>query len=193
MAICLMQSERTGRKRIDIAITGSLDLRISLGAILEQVRFQIGVDAADVLTLNPLTLNLNYEVGMGFRKNALEHTHLRLGAGYAGRAARDRRRIHVPDLRGQEADFLRSPAFLEEGFLSYEALPLIAKGQVKGVLEIFHRSPLALEGGQDDFLEALVGQAAIAIDNAWLFDELQRSNQELVLAYDATIEGWSHA
>jgi putative nucleotidyltransferase with HDIG domain len=38
-----------------------------------------------------------------------------------------------------------------------------------------------------------VGQAAIAIDNASLFDELQRSNTELVLAYNATIEGWSHA
>jgi HD-GYP domain-containing protein (c-di-GMP phosphodiesterase class II) len=36
-------------------------------------------------------------------------------------------------------------------------------------------------------------QAAIAIDNASLFDELQHSNAELNLAYDTTIEGWSRA
>jgi putative nucleotidyltransferase with HDIG domain len=36
-------------------------------------------------------------------------------------------------------------------------------------------------------------QAAIAIDNALLFEDLQRTNIELTLAYDATIEGWSRA
>jgi len=42
-------------------------------------------------------------------------------------------------------------------------------------------------------LETIAGQAAIAIDNAQLFQGLQRSNTELVLAYDDTIEGWAHA
>jgi len=42
-------------------------------------------------------------------------------------------------------------------------------------------------------MEALAGQAAIAIDNATLFDDLQRSNVELALAYDTTLEGWSRA
>ena len=37
------------------------------------------------------------------------------------------------------------------------------------------------------------GQAAIAIDSAMMFNDLQRSNVELSLAYDATIEGLSHA
>jgi putative nucleotidyltransferase with HDIG domain len=36
-------------------------------------------------------------------------------------------------------------------------------------------------------------QAAIAIENATLFEDLQHSNRELLQAYDATIEGWSHA
>ena len=36
-------------------------------------------------------------------------------------------------------------------------------------------------------------QAAIAIDNATLFDDLQRSHIELTLAYDATLEGWARA
>jgi len=39
----------------------------------------------------------------------------------------------------------------------------------------------------------LGGQAAIAVDNATLFDDLQRSNTEITSAYDATIEGWSRA
>jgi putative nucleotidyltransferase with HDIG domain len=44
-----------------------------------------------------------------------------------------------------------------------------------------------------EFLNTLAGQAAIAIDVVQLFDNLQRANIELELAYDTTIEGWSHA
>jgi HD-GYP domain-containing protein (c-di-GMP phosphodiesterase class II) len=44
-----------------------------------------------------------------------------------------------------------------------------------------------------EFLAALADQAAIAIDNAALFRDLQRFNQELGLAYETTLEGWSRA
>ena len=43
------------------------------------------------------------------------------------------------------------------------------------------------------FLQTLAGQAAIAIDNAQLFEHLQRSNQEVTQAYDTTLEGWARA
>jgi len=43
------------------------------------------------------------------------------------------------------------------------------------------------------FMETLAGQVAIAINNATLYKNLQQSNVELSLAYDATIEGWSRA
>jgi HD-GYP domain-containing protein (c-di-GMP phosphodiesterase class II) len=61
------------------------------------------------------------------------------------------------------------------------------------VLELMHRSPLLLDREQENFLESLASQAAIAIDNAALFDEIQRSNIDLLLAYDATLEGWARA
>jgi len=64
---------------------------------------------------------------------------------------------------------------------------------VNGVLEIFHRSPLEPDTDWLDFLHAMAGQAAIAIESSNLFEGLQRSNLELGLAYDATIEGWSRA
>jgi putative nucleotidyltransferase with HDIG domain len=72
-------------------------------------------------------------------------------------------------------------------------VPLFVKGQVKGVLELFHRS--ALEPNEEwlDFTHLLANQAAIAIDNSSLFNGLQQSNAELIQAYDATIQGWSRA
>jgi HD-GYP domain-containing protein (c-di-GMP phosphodiesterase class II) len=77
--------------------------------------------------------------------------------------------------------------------VAYFGIPLIAKGQIKGVLEIFHRTPISPDGDWVNFLETLAGQAAVGIDSAQSFEELQRSNINLSLAYDATIEGWSRA
>jgi putative nucleotidyltransferase with HDIG domain len=81
----------------------------------------------------------------------------------------------------------------EEGFISYYSVPLIAKGQVKGVLDIFNRTLISPDQEWVNFLETLAGQAAIAIDNTTLLEDLHRSNIELTLAYDTTLEGWSHA
>ena len=118
---------------------------------------------------------------------------LRLNECLAGRIALERRTHFTTDLLNEDANSARAALLSDEGFITYYGVPLIAKGAVKGVLEIFHRAPLAPNAEWVDFLEALGGQVAIAIDNAGLFDSLQRTNSELVMAYDATIEGWSHA
>jgi len=81
----------------------------------------------------------------------------------------------------------------EEKFSSYFGVPLIVKGQIKGVLEVFGRKILKPDEEWLNFLSTLGGQAAIAVDNHNLFENLQRSNVQLTLAYDATIEGWSRA
>jgi HD-GYP domain-containing protein (c-di-GMP phosphodiesterase class II) len=56
-----------------------------------------------------------------------------------------------------------------------------------------HRGRIPADQAWLDFLETLAGQTAIAVENSQLFNGLQRSNIELSLAYDATIEGWSRA
>jgi HD-GYP domain-containing protein (c-di-GMP phosphodiesterase class II) len=80
-----------------------------------------------------------------------------------------------------------------EGFVSYCGVPLIAKGKIKGVLEVFQRAPLRADAEWLNFFEMLAEQAAIAIDSAQLFEDLQRAHSNLVQSYDATIEGWSRA
>jgi HD-GYP domain-containing protein (c-di-GMP phosphodiesterase class II) len=72
-------------------------------------------------------------------------------------------------------------------------VPLIAKGRVQGVLELFHRSPVERNPEWSELLNTMVGQAAVAIDNANLFTDLQQANIEMVMAYDSTLEGWAKA
>jgi HD-GYP domain-containing protein (c-di-GMP phosphodiesterase class II) len=80
-----------------------------------------------------------------------------------------------------------------EDFVGYMALPLVVKGKVKGVLEVFQRSLLQPYQEWLDFLNTLAGQTALAIESTSLLANLKASNRELTQAYEATIEGWSRA
>ena len=159
----------TALSDIERVITSSFDLRLSLGALVTQVNTQLGVSASDVLLFNASLQTLQYVAGRGFRSNAIEHTRLRLGENYAGRAALEGRTIFIANLAQQEEDAPRQQRGLRgEDFISYYAVPLLAKGQIKGVLEIFHRAPLEPDEEWLDFLTALAGQCALAIDSVML-------------------------
>lgn len=178
---------------IDAAIGGSLDVQVTFNVFLGHVITLLRADAAAVLLFNPHLQVLEYCAGRGFRSATVQHRQLRLGEGHAGRAALERRMITVGNLELDPGETTRERLLADEKFSGYVAVPLMAKGHVKGVLEIFYRAPLAEGKDWQELLTALAGQAAIAADNATLFHELQRSNIDLALAYDTTLDGWSRA
>jgi PAS domain S-box-containing protein len=178
---------------IDTAITSSLDLQVTLSVLLDQLLSHLHVDAACLLLLQPASTRLEYAAGRGFRTRIIQQVRLPLGEGYAGRIALERVALHLGDLHQADPDGCARRLFAAERFAAYFGVPLVAKGTVKGVLEIFHRAPLTPANDWFDFLEAVAGQAALALDNFELFRDVQMRNAELVHAYDATIEGWSQA
>lgn len=181
-------------RSIDQAIAGTQDLKVVLDLVLANTLAQLRVDAASILLMSPEHHMLSFASGIGFRTTGLRHSRLPVGEGLAGRAAKSGKLVHVPNLK-ETATSLRaaSPHFQQEEFICYWGIPLIAKGRVQGVLELFHRLPLAPDREWYDFLEALAGQVAIAIDNATLFTDLQKANVDLLQSYEATLEGWARA
>jgi HD-GYP domain-containing protein (c-di-GMP phosphodiesterase class II) len=166
-------------------------LKVTLSVILRQTINQLGADAADILILNPNTHMLEYASGQGFKTKQVQPLPLMIGQGYAGKAALERRTISIPDLKMQPAETQFTPDLPLEKFANYYAVPVIAKGQVKGVLEIYLRSLQQPEDDWLDFLSTMANQAAAAIDSANLYQDLQRTNAELSLAYDSAIESWA--
>jgi HD-GYP domain-containing protein (c-di-GMP phosphodiesterase class II) len=180
-------------RAIDLAILGTTDRALLLQSVLTQVMTQLRADAAAIFIFNPHTLTVDTSASIGYRTREAEREKVRLGDGVAGKAARERRTIAVPDLATVEmSDGLRKTAD-REGIRAVYAVPLIAKGSVIGVLDVFFRQPYSASDDWIQFCEALAGQAAMAIESGRSFDELQRTNMELSLAYDTTIEGWSRA
>jgi PAS domain S-box-containing protein/putative nucleotidyltransferase with HDIG domain len=183
----------TALSAIDRVIAANFDLKLSLSEILTHVTIELNIDAADILILNSNSQMLEIGAERGFRAKAVRKAQVRLGESYAGRAALERQLVHIPNLSAEPDNLFLKTLLTDDDFVCYFGVPLIAKGQVKGVLEVFHRSTLEPDTEWFDFLNTLAGQTALAIENAMLFESLQRSNSEITLAYDATIEGWSRA
>jgi PAS domain S-box-containing protein/putative nucleotidyltransferase with HDIG domain len=183
----------TALSGIDRVITANFDLELSLKEILLHVTAELGIDAADILILNQSLQTLEYCADQGFRHPIIRRAKVLLGESYAGRAAQERHIVAIPNLSEEQDHLLLKTLIASEDFVCYYGVPLIVKGQVNGVMEVFNRSPLDPDEEWLDFLNSLAGQAAIAIEIYTLFESLQHSNSQLILAYDATIEGWSHA
>ena len=178
---------------IDIAINSSFDLKVVLNIVLQYVISQLAVDASAVLLLQPHLQSMEYVASRGFQSPLVQRSRLKNSAGYASRVATERSTIHANEMPALSTHTTLSPQMLNEGFVDYYGTPLIVKGEVKGVLEIYHRASLKFSREQLEFFETLAGQAAIAIDNAQLFNSMQQANTDLIIAYDATIAGWSRA
>ncbi|MDF1500998.1 MAG: PAS domain S-box protein [Anaerolineales bacterium] len=169
-------------RQVNLVITGILDLDDTLEIFLEHLTIELGVDAACILLLNPESQRFEFATSNGFESEALRYTSLALAEGSAGVAAETQSAYFIPDLKDQPDAFKGSKYFHQEGFKSYYAVPMISRGKVSGVIELFHRSRLHPDDEWRQFLEMLSAQAAIAIDNATLFSQLQQHSAELEVA-----------
>ncbi len=178
--------------QIDKAITSSFDLRVTYQVLLDQLRQVLHVDAAAVLQFESELIQYQYLTGLGFKtpesnlRTSLRHSPL------PSEAIASKKTTQLNLGSGQ----IFSPSFAEiltnEKFVKYIATPMVIKGQIKGVLEVYHKSELEPSREWISFLEALAQQAAIALDNSQNFLELQKSQSVLLQAYDDTLMGWAN-
>jgi PAS domain S-box-containing protein len=182
----------TALREVDTAIASSFDLNVTLDILANHIMTQLGADAVSILSLQADQLTLVYLNGAGFKTNNISEINLKVGEGVAGKTILSRADVYIKDL-SREKSFKRRKLLAEDKFVSYYAVPMISKGQPQGVVEVFFRETFTPNPDWIEFIQTLTGQAVIAIDNSKLFEDLQRTNQELSIAYDTTLEGWGKA
>jgi response regulator RpfG family c-di-GMP phosphodiesterase len=192
---------------IDMDITAHLDLSSLLARLVEQIHHRIRVDIVAVLRFNPERQRLEYAALYGADPISYPLPDLPLEQTLSGQALLLRKlmystnmgqtngtgALHIGPVAAVSPEIVQTLVAASNlaqlqyaGIESTYAVPLITRGQIKGVLTLLHRSHLAPDADWLEFLEILGGQAAVALDNADLFEHLQRS-------YEATLEGWVRA
>lgn len=180
-------------RELDQLTVSTFSLDLSLNELVARTVKLLAVDGADVLLLDPIQNALQFRMGVGSGTQINQNAHVGLGHSLAGKVVKERRIVQIQNLSRDDRNPILGDDLKEEGYVGYIGAPLIVKGKVIGVLEVFDRSVRERDQDWLNFFYLLAEQAAIMVDNVQLFNELQTSNLELTMAYDETIEGWSHA
>lgn len=178
---------------IDQAITTNRNLPIVLRIVLEQVARELHVDAASISLDRGARVAFQVTARIGFPSadmRAMSQEIVEAGEAKVGNHGFKYETRKAADVDKTAIDY---DEVIRQTYTGYRAMPLVVNDEVKGVLEVFNRRPLEPVGHNGDFMHAFATQAAIAVENAALFRELQESNSELTYSYDATIEGWARA
>jgi PAS domain S-box-containing protein len=76
---------------------------------------------------------------------------------------------------------------------SYGILPLHTNGGLKWLLEFGTTSAILVSESWQNCIAAIGAVSVLALQNAELIETVRNAHAEVVSAYDATLEGWSHA
>lgn len=178
---------------IDMSIARSVDLQVTLNLLLGEITSRLHIDAADVLVMDPARAILKCAASRGFTTGFIARSDDGLGRAMSARTVIGQKTVLAAGQKYGNLPLEIRRVLEAEGFSTYYGLPLIATGQVVGVLELFQRGSLSPDPEWMDYLDGLAAHVAVAVEKVSLIQDLQRSNAELTRAYDGVIEGWSHA
>ena len=129
-----------------------------------------------------LQVTVTYNAGADLEAFARQNP-IRIGRGSgAGRAALERRTIHIPDAQSDaEYNFAMGQA---DRIRSVLAIPMLRGDELLGVIAIYRLEVQPFTDSQIALMETFADQASIAIENARLLTELQTKNADLTEALE---------
>jgi PAS domain S-box-containing protein len=165
------------------ALSSSLDLDDVLANALDQARHLLDAVGCTIWLLDPQSEELICLKATGPCSETLESWQLEMVDGIVGWVARHGQSLIVPDTRADERHFKgvdRATGLETRSLLS---VPLKVKQEPIGVLQVAHQEPSRFDETDLALLEPLAASAAIAIENARLYDEaneLRAFNENIV-------------
>jgi len=104
--------------------------------------------------------------------------NVKIGEGIAGKAAKDGKPIQVLDVR-KDQRYVNRDIAKSEKLCSLLSMPMIVKGKVAGVLNVYTSSPHKFTQNEINVLASVGNQAAVAIENAQLMVRSRIIQEEL--------------
>lgn len=192
----------TALRNVDLAITTHTDQASMAEAILANVVDKLEIDGAILFVPNlpsagrprgtgPLSA-LRIAGFAGLPESELDGSVLNWQMMMSNHVFQSCQAMFINDLR-QDLHPGAQALHRNIGFNGSAVLPLLTRGQSKGVLQVFFRGIHGPDADWQTFLQSLALQAAIGIDHVEMLENLKRTNRELASAYDETIKGWAQA
>ncbi len=164
-----------------------LDLDDLLELFIHVITKEMKAEIGSIMLLNKATNDLEIKAAKGLDAATIKNTKIHVGDGISGWVALNREPLLIKDIeRDERFARLNKPKYVTKSLL---CVPIILKKEVIGVVHINNR----LDGGafnEDDleFLKTLASQAAISLENAQLYEDLQKNYYDTIKSLVLTIE-----
>jgi sigma-B regulation protein RsbU (phosphoserine phosphatase) len=155
-------------------LTSILNLDELLGRVAELVRRLIDYQMFSILLLDSTGEKLQHRFSLRFNENIHLKHEIPLGRGLVGYAAQNKQAVLVPDVTKDPRYVQANPETRSE-----LAVPLIYKGKVVGVLDLEHTRRGFFTEEHQRTMSTLAAQIAIALENARLYEEIERQERRL--------------
>jgi signal transduction histidine kinase/HAMP domain-containing protein len=164
---------------VNVAITSTLDPKTVLELLVEKIDAILPYECIPaVRLLNKENGELERVAYKTFNESEWNTRVFRPGRGLAGVVFATKAPLAVlnvqTDPRRQNPEAAR-----KRGLVSYLGIPLIAKGEVMGILTIYTRKEHRFGAEEIEFLTTLAGRAAVAIHNAQLYEQVRSGQDQL--------------
>lgn len=176
--------EDTTLDQVARQITATLEPDRVLSMVLERVETLLDAEASTLMTLDVARNELVFQIPRGSQAQQLQGYRLPVGKGIAGWVAEHQQPLRVDDTT-RDTRFAQS-VDKQSGFQtrSLLAVPMLLQDRVTGVLEVVNKRRGHFTADDERLLSAVAHWAAIALENARLYHDLQTSMMELQKAQE---------
>jgi signal transduction histidine kinase len=160
-------------------VISSLELNTVLDSIVSTLKLSINCRACSLFLLDEKSQVLEIKAAAGIGPRWQKEAKLKMGEGFAGKAVMEAKPLYIPDVRQDPTLVPFDPAVR-----SLLVVPMISKDKVIGILCIDDDKPGAFSPDDGRLLAIAAAQAAVAIENAQLYQSSRKRAEELARAYD---------
>ena len=162
------------------AVNSTLDLEEVLHLVAEKVAAALEADACFVYLYDEAAGELVLRATRGTPLDEMtRRPRLRVGEGITGTAAAERRPVAIAAEAHLDPRWKEFPNLPESEYESILAVPIVAREQLAGALNVRTREPREYRPDETELLEAIASQVAQSIVHAKLYADAQRRVAEL--------------
>ena len=178
-------------RKLDDTILSNLDTKNLIDLLLVEFTSSLGVDGAAITIYNPDPDQENVYISYGTIEP--DENYAAESAGYANSCSsvlviqNAKKGIH------SQRTYPTHHPIQDPTMVGYAVSPLKNRDIQLGIVEVLSKKEILWDREQIEFFEVLTNQLAIAIDKLNMVSNLRLSNENLMRAYQQTLEGWSRA
>jgi PAS domain S-box-containing protein len=171
------------------AIGSIIDLNHLLEVILKLACDTLSAEAGSIMLFDSKNGELIVKAAVGKRKNVIINKKLEIGQRIAGYVAKEKESVSIHGSLKDDPRFKLLEEY-DSGIKSGITVPLLRKGALLGIINLQRREKDVRFSQRDiELLSIFAAQAGIAIENAYLFEDLQQEKEKLEVVFEDMADG----